>query len=144
MANVAGGKIAGDCQVLRGKTHTALKGLVAGIALYGLILHSSLSAIHFYANLNPASSSSVLHSFSEICFGRGTALADENPDEKKSWDYSCPLCVRLAGLHLGPLPAAIVLPLTVTKSAEIVGVSLQVVAAHHYLRPHTRGPPSLS
>ncbi len=90
--------------MMSGRTSIVWKRLVAGIALYGLILHTGLSTVHFYANLNPAGS---LHGLAEICFGLGGTgeRANDAPSDQKAADYSCPMCVRLAGLHLAPPPA---------------------------------------
>jgi hypothetical protein len=128
--------------MMSGRTSIVLKRLVAGIALYGLILHTSLSTVHFYANLNPAGS---LHGLAEICFGLGAGdRADNAPSDQKAADYSCRMCVRLAGLHLAPPPAAMAAPLVFSRPIEVASEAFEHHPSPHFVRPHTRGPPSFS
>jgi hypothetical protein len=117
--------------------------LVAGIALYSLILHSVLFAFH-----SPALPDLLLDPHA-LCLAAPTdapdqAPTDQEPAKKHPADF-CPICMRLAGLQLGaPPPAAAVIAIPLPRRIVLVGESDREVAVRPAVRPHSRGPPALA
>lgn len=115
-----------------GRRHSVARRLIAGIALYGLVLANFLYAFHV-----PAAPDADLV-VSELCLGDH----DSGQPASDKHDGQCPICLRLAGFILAPPPAEIIIACLEPARDHFALVADRAQAFDRVRHPLARGPPT--